>query len=68
MKEAYFNIEKARKESKIPENIFRTIKTEAKAEFPHDPMMYELHVLRAIKSKFWEKKPSTAKKREFTAV
>lgn len=26
-----------------------------KKEFPLDRMMYELHVLRAIKSKYWQK-------------
>jgi len=25
-----------------------------KKEFPNDKMMYELHVLRAMRSKFWQ--------------
>jgi hypothetical protein len=50
MKTNYFDIEKAVKESKIPDNILQQLKNEAKDEFHHDQMMYELHVLRAIKS------------------
>lgn len=41
----------------IPTSILRKIEKEIKAEFPKDEMMYELHVLRAIKSKYWEKIP-----------
>ena len=64
MKNQYFDIEKEVKESKIPANVLQRIKTEAKAEFRNDPMMYELHVLRAIKSRFWEKKSSLKRKKE----
>jgi hypothetical protein len=68
MKNQYFDIEKAIKASKIPEDIFQSIKTEAKAEFQNDPMMYELHVLRAIKSRFWEKNHRAVRKRELAIV
>ena len=64
MKNLYFDIEKEVKESKIPANILQKIKTEAKAEFQNDPMMFELHVLRAIKSRFWEKKSYSNRKKE----
>lgn len=68
MKNQYFDIEKSVKESKVPENVLQRIKSEAKAEFQRDPMMYELHVLRAIKSKFWEKKSYSIRKRELATV
>lgn len=68
MKNQYFDIEKAIKGSKIPENVLQAIKTEAKAEFQHDIMMYELHILRAIKSKFWEKSSFAKRKREWVTA
>jgi hypothetical protein len=64
MKDNYFDITTAAQEANIPANILQQICTEAKAEFSHDPMMYELHVLRAIKSRFWTKKNVSAKQRE----
>ena len=51
----YFDYRKVAEELKVPENILRTIEEEVKSDFPSDKMMYELHVLRAIKSKYWEK-------------
>jgi hypothetical protein len=39
----------------VPETILNKIEKEVKEEFPKDKMMYELHVLRAIRSKYWEK-------------
>lgn len=51
----YFDYEKVARQMKIPENVLKDIKREVKKEFPSDKMMYELHVLRAIKSRFWEK-------------
>lgn len=68
MKTNYFDIEKAVKESKIPDNILQQLKNEAKDEFRHDQMMYELHVLRAIKSRFWEKKSFSVRKKELEAA
>lgn len=68
MKDNYFDIEKAVKESKVPDSILRQLKSEAKAEFHHDPMMYELHVLRAIKSRFWKKKSLSTRKKELAAA
>lgn len=64
MKDNYFDIEMAVKKSKVPDRILQMIKSEAKTEFNHDPMMYELHVLRAIKSRFWEKKSPPVRKKE----
>ena len=53
----YFDYQKVAREMQIPTSILRKIEKEIKAEFPKDEMMYELHVLRAIKSKYWEKTP-----------
>lgn len=39
----------------VPQNVVVRIEKEVKEEFPHDQMMYELHVLRAIESRYWEK-------------
>lgn len=51
----YFDYQKVARETKIPNNILKDIKREVKKEFPNDKMMYELHVLRAIKSRYWQK-------------
>ena len=51
----YFNYHKVARELKVPKNILKDIEREIKTEFPSDKMMYELHVLRAIKSKYWQK-------------
>lgn len=68
MKDNYFDIEKAARESNVPENVLKSLKDEAKTEFHHDPMMYELHVLRALKSRFWEKKISSISKKELVSA
>ncbi|OHD67745.1 MAG: hypothetical protein A2W19_13010 [Spirochaetes bacterium RBG_16_49_21] len=52
----YFNYQKVAREMKVPLSILKKIEDEVKEEFPKDKMMYELHVLRALRSKFWEKK------------
>ena len=54
----YFDYQKVAREMKMPSSILKKIEKEVKAEFPKDKMMYELHVLRAIKSKYWEKTPA----------
>ena len=54
----YFDYQKVAKDMKMPASILKKIEKEVKAEFPKDKMMYELHVLRAIKSKYWEKIPA----------
>lgn len=51
----YFDYRKVAKEMKVPGDVLREIEDEVEKEFPHDRMMYELHVLRAIKSKYWQK-------------
>jgi len=51
----YFDYEKVARDMKLPSSILKKIEDEVRAEFPKDKMMYELHVLRAIRSRYWEK-------------
>jgi hypothetical protein len=40
---------------RIPSTTLKKIQKEVKKEFPSDRMLYELHVLRALRSKYWQK-------------
>ena len=40
---------------KVPNKILKEIEIDVRQEFPNDRMLYELHVLRAIKSRYWLK-------------
>jgi len=51
----YFDYRKVAKEMNVSNAILKKIEKEVKDEFPKDKMMYELHVLRALKSKYWQK-------------
>ena len=51
----YFDYRKVAKKMKVPDSILKKIEKEIKEEFPKDKMMYELHVLRALRSKYWQK-------------
>ena len=51
----YFDYQKVAKEMNVPETTLKKIEREVKEEFPKDKMMYELHVLRAVRSKYWQK-------------
>ncbi len=51
----YFDYEKVARDMNLPDSILKKIEKEIKTEFPKDKMMYELHVLRAIRSKYWQK-------------
>jgi len=51
----YFDYPKVAKEIRLPATLLRKIEKEVKKEFPNDKMMYELHVLRAVRSKYWQK-------------
>jgi len=53
----YFDYRKVAKEMNVPNTILKKIEREVKDEFPKDKMMYELHVLRALRSKYWQKAP-----------
>ena len=50
----YFDYQKVAKEMNVPDNTLKKIEEEVKKEFPKDKMMYELHVLRAVRSKYWQ--------------
>ena len=51
----FFDYRKLAKEMRIPIKIVRKVENEVKKEFPTDRMLYELHVLRALKSQYWKK-------------
>ena len=53
----YFDYQRVAREMKVPDAILKKIRKEVKQEFPGDKMMYELHVLRALRSRYWEKAP-----------
>ncbi|MBI5192000.1 MAG: hypothetical protein HZA08_01000 [Nitrospirae bacterium] len=48
----YFDYQKVARDMKMPASLLKKIEKEVRTEFPKDIMMYELHVLRAIKSKY----------------
>ena len=43
----YFDYESVAREAKIPEEKLRKLVNLVRRDFPHDPMMAELHALRA---------------------
>ena len=45
-----FDYRTAAKAAKIPSAALRSLESEAFREFPGDPMLMELHVLRAVKA------------------
>jgi len=51
----YFDYRRIAKNMRIPDSVVKKIEREVKKEFPSDKMMYELHVLRAVRSKYWQK-------------
>ncbi len=51
----YFDYYKLASEMGIAKDIIIKVEKDVKKEFPDDKMMYELHVLRALKSRYWEK-------------
>ena len=51
----YFDYYKVASEMGIAQDIIIKVEKDVKREFPDDKMMYELHVLRALKSRYWEK-------------
>lgn len=50
----YFDYEKIAQKRHVPEVVLKRIERQVKAEFPVDRMMYELHVLRAVRSGYWQ--------------
>lgn len=53
----YFDYQRVAREMKVPSAILKKIEKEVKEDFPKDKMMYELHVLRALRSRYWEQAP-----------
>ncbi len=51
----YFDYQKVAREMNVPDTTLKKIEKEVKKEFPKDKMMYELHVLRAVRSEYWHK-------------
>ncbi|MBI4619998.1 MAG: hypothetical protein HY739_07530 [Desulfobacterales bacterium] len=51
----YFDYQKVAKEMKVPDTTLEKIEKAVKKELPKDKMMYELHVLRAVRSRYWQK-------------
>jgi len=45
-----FDIKKAIKESDLPKEEIIKLEKEIKKEFPNDRMMYELHLIRVLKT------------------
>jgi len=43
----YFDYEEVAREARIPPEKLDNLRSSVKREFPHDEMMYELHLLRA---------------------
>ncbi len=46
-----FDINKAIKESGLSKAKVLRLQKEIKNDYPHDPMLYELHVIRALRTK-----------------
>ena len=51
----YFDYKRLARKMKVPDTVLKKIEREVKKEFPSDKMLYELHVLRAVRSKYWQK-------------
>ncbi|TDA69376.1 MAG: hypothetical protein D9V47_05600 [Clostridia bacterium] len=47
---AYFDVERAASEAGLAPEVLKQLKEETRREFPTDQMMYELHLLRAVKA------------------
>ena len=50
----YFDYYKVASEIGITQDIIIKVEKDVKKEFPDDKMMYELYVLRTLKSRYWE--------------
>lgn len=49
----FFDYFKVAEKEKISKDIVKKIENDVREEFPSDKMLFELHVLRALKSKYW---------------
>lgn len=50
MKVEYFDYMKVAKRCKIPEEVLKELEELERKEFPRDQMMFELHMLRMLRS------------------
>jgi len=62
----YFDYQRVAKETKAPPAVLKEIEQEVKKDFPSDRMMYELQLLRAVKSKYWERGKNKTATRQTT--
>jgi hypothetical protein len=51
----FFDYKSLARKMKVPALTIKQIEKEVKKEFPSDKMLYELHVLRALRSRYWQK-------------
>jgi len=51
----FFDYKSLARKMRVPSSKIKQIEKEVKEEFPSDKMLYELHVLRALKSRYWQK-------------
>jgi len=51
----HFDYRRIAKKMGILNPVVKKIGKEVKKEFPSDKMMYELNILRAVRSKYWQK-------------
>lgn len=63
----YFDYQRVAREIGMPETILKKLEREVEKEFPTDKMMYELHVLRAVKSRYWQKGCKTKGRKTVTS-
>jgi hypothetical protein len=54
----FFDVAKALKGCGLRAEVVEKIERDVRAEFPHDDLMYELHLLRALKATFEKTKPN----------
>jgi hypothetical protein len=54
----YFDYQGIAKELKMSATALRKVEKEVEREFPDDKMMFELHVLRAVRSGYWKQTDS----------
>ena len=64
----YFDYPKVARQLKVPDDVLKKIEREVKTDFPSDKMMFELHVLRAIKSRHRESRSYKRRKEESALV
>ena len=57
--ERFFDVDKALKGCGLGAEVVKKIEQDVRAEFPHDDLMYELHLLRALKDAREKAEPNT---------